>query len=89
VKSRITRNFRKHYERLPAEVRRQAHVAYQLWRESPYHASLQFKKVSQRQPIYSVRIGIGWRALGLYEDDTVHWFWIGSHDAYGAFLKRL
>lgn len=89
MKSRVTRSFRKHYEQLPADVRKQSRTAYRLWRERPYHASLQFKQVSARQPVYSVRVGIGWRALGLYEGGTVSWFWIGSHDAYDTFLKRL
>jgi hypothetical protein len=45
--------------------------------------------VSRRQPIYSVRIGIGYRALGLREEDRVFWFWIGSHAEYDELLKRL
>jgi hypothetical protein len=41
---------------------------------------LQFKRVSQRKSVYSVRIGISYRALGLREeDDLIVWFWIGSH----------
>jgi hypothetical protein len=45
--------------------------------------------VSQVQPVYSVRIGIGYRALGLREADTVSWFWIGSHAEYDELLRRL
>jgi hypothetical protein len=89
VISGVTKRFRGHYERLPTDVKKQARAAYRLWREHPYHPSLQFKRVSPRQPIYSVRVGIGWRALGLYEGGTVSWFWIGSHEAYDALLKRL
>ena len=89
MKSRITKSFRKHFERLPEEAQKQARKAYTLWRESPYHGSLQFKRVSQRQPIYSVRVGLGWRALGLQEADTVYWFWIGSHGEYDELLSRL
>jgi hypothetical protein len=89
VTSQITRSFRKHYDALPDEVRKQARVTYLLWKESPYHASLQFKRASQRQPIYSVRVGTGWRALGLLEGATVYWFWIGSHAEYDELLRRL
>jgi hypothetical protein len=74
---------------MPDAVQRQTSRAYALWRSDPYHNSLQFKQVSQRQPIYSVRIGIGYRALGLREADHIHWFWIGSHEEYEDLLKRL
>ena len=47
------------------------------------------KQVSRREQIYSVRVGIGYRALGLREGDHVYWFWIGSHSQYDDFLKRL
>jgi hypothetical protein len=35
----------------------------------------------------SVRIGVGYRALGLLKADTVTWFWIGTHDEYDRLLK--
>lgn len=89
MNSSITRGFRKQLDALPAEVREQADRAYALWRSDPYHPSLQFKQVSRREPIYSVRVGIGYRALALREDDHVFWFWIGSHAQYDELLKRL
>jgi hypothetical protein len=39
--------------------------------------------------VYSVRVGIGWRALGLLEGDTVIWFWVGSHAEYDSILRRI
>jgi hypothetical protein len=27
--------------------------------------------------------------LGILEDDTVKWFWIGSHEAYNEIIKHL
>ena len=89
MKSRITRNFRKLFEQLPLAVQEQADRAYKLWRKDPHHSSLQFKRVSQRQPIYSVRVGIGYRAMGLREADQIYWFWIGTHAEYDRLLKRL
>ena len=88
MKSSVTREFRQQLARLPAAVREQAARAYALWRSTPYHNSLQFKRVSQRQPIYSVRIGIGYRAPGLREGDHIYWFWIGPHAEYDELLKR-
>jgi hypothetical protein len=44
---------------------------YKLWKEDSAHPGLQFKRVGKRMPVYSVRVGIGWRALGLMVDDVV------------------
>ena len=89
MKSSVTKEFRRGLDRLPAVVQEQAARAYALWGSNPYHPSLQFKRVSQRQPIYSVRVGIDYRALGLREADQIYWFWIGSHAEYDELLKRL
>lgn len=89
MKSSVTSEFRKRLDRLPTTIQEQAARAYALWRGDPYHPSLEFKRVSQRQPIYSVRVGIGYRALGLRETDAVYWFWIGSHAEYDELLRRL
>jgi len=45
--------------------------------------------VRQRHPIYSARVGLGYRVLGLWEGDTITWFWIGSHAEYDTLLARL
>ncbi|MEQ9548900.1 MAG: hypothetical protein RIM23_04690 [Coleofasciculus sp. G3-WIS-01] len=89
MKSSITKAFRKQLGQLPESVREQASKAYALWRSDPYHNSLQFKRVSQRQPIYSARIGLNYRVLGLLEKDHIYWFWIGSHAEYDELLQRL
>jgi hypothetical protein len=87
--SSVTDEFRQRLARLPAAVQGQAARAYALWRVDPYHNSLQFKRVSQRQPMYSVRVGLGYRALGLREDEHLYWFWIGPHGEYDELLRRL
>jgi hypothetical protein len=89
VTSSVTREFRQQLARLPVTVQQQAARAYALWRSDPSHPGLQFKRVSQRQPIYSVRVGLGYRALGLCEGDHVYWFWIGPHTGYDELLRRL
>jgi hypothetical protein len=38
--------------------------------------------------VYSVRVGIGYRAVGVLEDDVIVWFWIGSHAEYNGLLSR-
>ncbi|MGC9039212.1 MAG: hypothetical protein C0183_16390 [Roseiflexus castenholzii] len=72
---------------MPSEIRQRARQAYKLWRNNPAHPSLFFKRVKANQPLYSVRIGSGYRALGLLQADTVTWFWIGTHDEYDRLLK--
>ncbi len=89
MKSSVTKAFRKQLSQLPESVQEQATKAYALWRSDPYHNSLQFKRVSQRQPIYSVRIGLNYRVLGLVEEDHIYWFWIGTHAEYDELLGRL
>ncbi|MDQ2098099.1 MAG: hypothetical protein QQW96_10670 [Tychonema bourrellyi B0820] len=89
MKSSVTKSFRTRLESLPASVQEQADKAYALWQEYPYHPSLQFKRVSQKQPIYSARVSINYRALGLLEADSIYWYWIGAHDEYDELLKRM
>ena len=87
MKSHALPDFWKLFYALPLEVQRQAAKAYRLWRSNPFAGGLRFKRVSQSDPIYSVRIGRNYRALGLLEGDTVHWYFIGSHDEYDDRLK--
>jgi hypothetical protein len=68
-------------------MQRRARKAYRLWQVDPGHPSLQFKRVDDQEPIYSVRITDNFRALGLLEGDTVIWYWVGSHNEYERLLK--
>ena len=45
--------------------------------------------INSNKPIYSIRIGLGYRALGIKEDDTVIWFWIGSHASYDRMIHKI
>lgn len=89
MNSRTTPRFWAAHRELPREVRDAAQKAYRLFREDPKHPSLQFKKVHEHEPVYSVRVTRGYRAVGLLENDDVTWFWIGSHAEYDRLLKRL
>lgn len=88
MNSQITREFREMFGQLPEAVQQTARKNYKLWKDNPAHPSLQFKRVHSREALYSVRIGIGWRVLGLVERDTITWFWIGSHDQYDKLIAR-
>lgn len=89
MKSSITKTFRKALDQIPEAIQEQAIKAFETWQSDPYQGSLQFKLVSQRQPIYSARVGLNYRVLGLLENDHIYWFWIGSHAEYDELLKRL
>jgi len=36
-----------------------------------------------------VRIGLGWRAVGIKKANVMIWYWIGSHGEYDALIKKL
>ena len=73
----------------PASVQAKAQSVYRLWSENPAHPSLRFKKVHNTLPIYSVRIDLDWRALGVLKQGVVIWFWIGPHSEYERLLPKL
>ncbi|CAN2045357.1 Cytotoxic translational repressor of toxin-antitoxin stability system [Candidatus Magnetomoraceae bacterium gMMP-1] len=82
-------NFWNLYYKLPKFIQNKADKAYQIWFENPDAPGLYFKRVGKIRPVYSVRIGNGYRSLGLLQGDTVTWFWIGKHDEYMRLLKGL
>jgi hypothetical protein len=89
VKSRTTRRFRELLAALPASVQAQAREAYIRFRADPSHPGLRFKQVHNPPPTYSARIGIGYRAVGVLDGDTVTWFWVGTHADYDRLLDNL
>ena len=80
--------FDRYFEKLPASVQKQAFAAYRLFRDDPFHKSLQFKQVGTRSDDWSVRIGLHYRALGRRHGDHVVWYWIGTHAEYDQLLRR-
>jgi hypothetical protein len=86
VKSRLTKGFRKRFDRLPADIQNQANAAYRLWKVDPYYPSLHFKRIDPEEPIYSVRIGLHYRAVGTWVGDTIIWDFIGTHEEYNHLL---
>ncbi len=87
--SHTTPRFWAAYRELPVDVRDAARKAYRLFRENPQHPSLQFKKVHDQEPVFAVRLSLGYRAVGLLQDDRITWFWVGSHADYDRLLKKL
>lgn len=84
MKHIASRKFWKCYEALPSEVRELADKNFKLLKADPKHPSLHFKQIGD---IWSVRVGKKYRALGLDKQDTVIWFWIGSHSEYDKLIS--
>ena len=89
MKSHLSDDFISLFRRLPLRIQQLARRNYRLWRENPAHRSLQFKLVGRRKPVYSVRVGTGWRALGVKIGNTIVWFWIGSHAEYDRIIRKM
>lgn len=89
MNSHTTERFREALKQLPEEIRRNAQDAYGLWQQDPQHPSLHFKRIHATKPIYSVRVGLGWRAVGIRRDNDMVWYWIGSHTDYEKLISRL
>jgi hypothetical protein len=86
MKSYLTDDFLVAFRALPAHIQEQARKNYRVWKANPQHPSLRFKRVHPTESIYSVRIGRGWRALGVLDADVITWFWIGSHSDYDRLI---
>ncbi|MBC8867900.1 MAG: hypothetical protein H8E44_00695 [Planctomycetes bacterium] len=89
MNSRTTRQFRELLAALPRHVRQQAREAYRLFRDNSRHPGLHFKRVHDDPPIFSARVGIGNRAVGVRDGDAIVWFWIGSHAEYDRLVAQL
>ena len=87
MRSFTHRSFWEAYRQLPARIQQQARNAYTLFETNPGHPSLNFKRVGRRDPVYSVRISAGYRALGVVEQNDIIWFWIGPHHEYDRLLR--
>jgi hypothetical protein len=74
------------YHRLPKDVQELADRNYELLKADPHHPSLQLKKVGSTKQLWSVRVGIHYRALGLDKPEGIVWSWIGSHAEYDKVL---
>jgi mRNA-degrading endonuclease RelE of RelBE toxin-antitoxin system len=83
-----TAKFRKALDKLPLRIQNKARKTYERWKNNPQHPSLEFKQIHSKERINSVRVGLGYRALGVMKDDTIIWFWIGSHEDYNKLVNN-
>ncbi len=87
MNSAVLPSFWAAYSKLDPDTRQRARKAYRLWSQNPFHPSLFFKCIHAEEGVWSVRITLSHRALGLLEGDSVTWFWIGSHAEYERLIR--
>ena len=74
-----SRGFWEAYNALPDNVRALADKNFALLKVDSRHPSLHFKKTGR---IWSVRIGLQYRAVATEVDGNMRWHWIGKHNDY-------
>ena len=89
MQSHTTEAFRTLLAAAPDAIQAKAQFAYRLWAQNPGHPSLRYKKVHDTLPVYSVRIDLDWRAVGVLREGVMVWFWIGPHGEYERLLSKL
>ncbi len=62
------------------KVRVLADKNFELLKADARHGSLHLKKIAA--DVYSVRVGLEYRALAFDRGTHLTWFWIGPHDEY-------
>jgi hypothetical protein len=84
VKHFASADFWLYYRILPEPIRVLADKNFALLKTNLRHPSLRLKKAGA---YWSVRVGIGYRALGKERAEGIVWVWIGSHADYDERLK--
>lgn len=89
MNSNTVPSFWEAYRALNEPIRRAAQKAYRLWaanRRESLSSVVALQMRHEEESVWSVRVTLGYRALGVLDGATVTWFWIGSHDEYGRFI---
>jgi hypothetical protein len=83
VNHSTTKRFWNCYAALPEDVQKLADKSYELLKADPKHPSLHFKRLGD---VWSVRVGLHYRAVATEVDDGMLWFWIGTHAEYDKLI---
>jgi hypothetical protein len=67
------------------EVQKLAVKNFTLLRSDPAHPSLHLKRI---RGLWSVRVGHGYRALGIPMEAGICWHWIGTHADYDKLVAK-
>jgi hypothetical protein len=74
------------YDSLPKKIRSLADKSFDLLKINPKHPSLHLKQIGA---VWSVRVGLKFRALAVEQGSDLVWFWIGSHADYDNLIKGI
>jgi hypothetical protein len=85
MKHRASPRFWSCYHRLPKEIQTLADRSYEQLRRDESYRSLHLKKVG---PLWSVRVGLHYRALAVEEGTDLVWVWIGPHAEYDQIIRH-
>jgi hypothetical protein len=88
VISKVHPSFRRSFLQWPKKIQSRARRAYRRFQSDPAHPGLQFKQLSTKYALWSVRISDDYRAVGVRRDDEIIWFFIGSHAEYERLLSN-
>lgn len=88
MKSFAVDSFWDAYNKLPEAIQTISKNKFELWKLNPFHPSLQFKCVNAPNDVWSVRVTLDYRALGVMDNKDIIWYWIGSHAEYEKLLKK-
>ena len=83
MRHRANPKFWQYYAQLPLHIQKLADQNYELLKADSRHPSLHFKKVGR---MWSVRVGIHYRATAVEDDSDMIWFWIGHHSEYDRII---
>ena len=83
MRHRTNSKFWQFYAQLPEETQRLADENYKLLKADSWHPSLHFKKVGR---MWSVRVGLHYRATAVEDGSDIVWFWIGHHSEYDQII---
>ena len=78
-------SFWKSYRALPSNIRELADKKFELLKGDPYHSSLRLKQLGS---LWSIRVGLHYRALATEIEEGLLWFWIGSHADYDKLISE-
>ncbi len=72
------------YNQLPLAIRKSTDNNFEIIRQHPNHPLLRLVRVEK---IISMRVGSRCRAIGIEENDTTIWFWIGTYKQYTSLFQ--
>lgn len=83
----LSNDYHKLYDKLSPKIQKLSDKSFKLLNQSERHPSLCFKKL--REKLWSIRIGIHYRALGTPKENgrDMVWFWVGHHSQYDKLIK--